>query len=168
MEKHNGNYIPPGLHRQQRLRFSLDNIDAQVDTSDSRNSFHATAMAVYQREPNIEDAIDVAVEYITPTQNKSARSLKDVPTTIVPLVQYTISGSPKPPSSPHYPDFKTGKNQDQLRNSEKDDLAWLLARHFHRNAVNTSSLQFEDSQENEGSEVNQDLPQPVPVWAAYN
>ncbi len=38
MEKHNGNYIPPGLHRQQRLRFSLDNIDAQVDTSDGRNN----------------------------------------------------------------------------------------------------------------------------------
>ncbi len=37
MEKHNGNYIPPGLHRQQRLRFSLDNIDAQVDTSDGRS-----------------------------------------------------------------------------------------------------------------------------------
>ncbi len=125
-------------------------------------------MAVYQREPNIEDAIDVAVEYITPTQNISARSLKDVPTTIVPLVQCTISGNPKPPSSPHYPDFKTGMNQDQLRNSEKDDLAWLLARHLHRNAVNTPSLQFEDSQESEGSEVYQDLPQPVPVWAAYN
>ena len=76
MEKHDGNYVPPGLHRQQRLRFSLDNVDAQVDTPDGRNSFHATAMAVYQREPSVEDAIDVVVEYVTPTQNKSARSLK--------------------------------------------------------------------------------------------
>ena len=120
-------------------------------------------MAAYQREPSVEDAIDVAVEYVTPTQNKSARSLKDGPTTIVPHVQCTISGSPKPQTSPHYPDFKTGKNQDQLRRLEEDDLAWLLARHFHRNAVNISSLQFENSQENEGSEVNQDVPQPIPV-----
>ncbi len=55
MEKHDGNYVPPGLHRQRRLRFSIDNIDAKVDTSDGRNSFHATAMAVYQREPSVED-----------------------------------------------------------------------------------------------------------------
>ncbi len=84
------------------------------------------------------------------------------------LCNVQSQAAPKPPSSPHYPDFKTGMNQDQLRNSEKDDLAWLLARHLHRNAVNTPSLQFEDSQESEGSEVSQDLPQPVPVWAAYN
>ena len=165
IEKHNGNYVPPGLHRQRRLRFSLDNIDAQVDTPDGRNSFHATAMAVYQREPSVEDAIDVVVEHVTPTQNKSARSLKDVTTTIAPLIHCTISGSPKPPVSPHYPDFKIGRNIDQLKRSEVDDLAWLLVCHFYRNAVNTFSLQCEDSQE---SEVNQDIPQPIPVWAAYN
>ncbi len=119
-------------------------------------------MAVYQ---SVEDAIDVVVEYVTPTQNKSARSLKDVPTIIVPLIHCTISGSPKPLTSPHSPDFKIGRNTDQLRRSEVDDLSWLLVRHFHRNAVNTSSLQCEDSQE---SEVYQDVPQPVPVWAAYN
>ena len=46
-------YVPPGLHRQRRLCFSLNNIDAQVDTLDGRNSFHAIAMAVYQRQPNV-------------------------------------------------------------------------------------------------------------------
>ena len=122
-------------------------------------------MAVYHREPSVEDAIDVVVEHVTPTQNKSARSLKDIPTTIVPLIHCTISGSPKPPVSPHYPDFKIGRNIDQLKRSEVDDLAWLLVHHFHCNAGNTFSLQCEDSQE---SEVNQDIPQPVPVWAAYN
>ena len=34
MEEHDGNYVPPGLHRQQKLRFSLGNIDASVDTPD--------------------------------------------------------------------------------------------------------------------------------------
>ena len=124
------------------LNFSIDNIDAQVDASDGRNSFHATAMAVYQREPSVEDAIDV--------ENKSARSLKDVPTTIVPLIQSTITGNPKPPTSPYFPHFKTGRNEDQLRRSELGDLAWLLVRHFHRdggNAVNILSPQCEDSQE---------------------
>jgi len=87
-----------GLHRQKRLRFSLNNIDAKVDAPDGQNLFHATAMAVYQREPSAEDTTDVVVKYITPTLNRSARSLKDVPTTIVPLVNSTISGSPKPPT----------------------------------------------------------------------
>jgi len=66
MEKHDGNYIPPGLHKQKRLRFSLNNIDAKVDTPDGQNSFHATAMAVYQREPSAEDTTDVVVKYIAP------------------------------------------------------------------------------------------------------
>ena len=81
MEKHDGIYIPPELHKQRRPRFSLDNIDAKVDASDGRNSFHATAMAVYQRKASTEDRS----ECIKPTQDV-ARSLKDVPTTIVPLI----------------------------------------------------------------------------------
>jgi len=157
MEKHDGNYIPPGLHRQKRLHFSLDNIDAKVDTPDGQNSFHATAMAVYQRQPSAEDTTDVVVKYIAPTLNRSARSLKDVPTTIVPLVNSTISGSPKPPTSPHYLDFKMGKNADQLRRAEVEDLAWLLVRYFHHNA-----LQSEDAEESEH------VLQPIPVWAVYN
>ena len=85
----------------------------------------------------------------------------------LPLIQSTITGNPKPPTSPYFPHFKTGRNEDQLRRSELDDLARLLVRHFHRdggNAVNILSPQCEDSQE---SEVNH-IPQPVPVWAAYN
>ena len=154
--------------KKRRLRFSIDNVDAKVDTSDGRNSFHATAMAVYQRQPSTAEAIDVVAQFITPTQNKSVSSLKDVPSTIVPIMQSTITGSPKPPTSPCYPDFKTGRNEDELRRAEVDDLAWLLVRQFHRdgdNAVNTLGPQCTDSRE---SEVTCEVPQPVPVWAAYN
>ena len=122
-------------------------------------------MAVYQREPSIENAIDVVVECVTPTQNKFARSLKDVPTTIVPLIQCTITGIYKSQTSSCYPQFMTGRNEDQLRRSGVDDIAWLLVCHFHRdggNAVDTLSPQCKDSHE---SEVNHEVPQPVPVWA---
>lgn len=34
MDKNDGNYIPPGLFKKQRLRFSIDNLDANVDTYD--------------------------------------------------------------------------------------------------------------------------------------
>jgi hypothetical protein len=49
MEKHGGNYIPTGLHMKQKLRFSIYNVDAHVDTSDGRISFHTTAISVCQR-----------------------------------------------------------------------------------------------------------------------
>lgn len=80
-QRYNGNYVPLGLHRRLRLRFSLDNVDTQVDTSNGQNSLPATVMALYQREPSVEDAIDVVAVCVAPTQNKSARSLKDIPTT---------------------------------------------------------------------------------------
>ena len=51
MEEHAGNYVYSGLHRQNRLRFSVDNID----TSEGKNLFHATAMSVYQRQPTMDD-----------------------------------------------------------------------------------------------------------------
>ena len=58
----------------------IDNIDVQVDTSDDRNSL-CNSYDCYQREPSVEDAIDVVAECVTTTQSKSARSLKDDPTT---------------------------------------------------------------------------------------
>ena len=39
----------------KRLRFSVDNIDAQADTPDGKNLSHATAISVYQRQPTLDD-----------------------------------------------------------------------------------------------------------------
>ena len=68
MEKYDGNYIPPGFQfTGNEYFFSLNNTDASIDTPDGRNSFQATDMAVYQREPSAEGAIDVVVKYVTDT-----------------------------------------------------------------------------------------------------
>ena len=55
MDEHAGNYVHSGLHRQNRLRFSIDNIDGQVDTPEGKNLFHVTAISVYQRQPMLDD-----------------------------------------------------------------------------------------------------------------
>ena len=39
----------------KKRRFFVDNTDAQVDTTEGKNLFHATAMTVYQRQPTIND-----------------------------------------------------------------------------------------------------------------
>ena len=46
---------PEVLIGNKRFRFSPDDIDAQENTPDGKNSFHATAMAVYQRETMMDD-----------------------------------------------------------------------------------------------------------------
>ena len=55
IEEHAGNYVHSGLHRQKRLRFSVDDIDGQVDTPEGKNLFHATAMSTYQRQATMDD-----------------------------------------------------------------------------------------------------------------
>jgi hypothetical protein len=155
MKDHNGIYIPPGLHRKSILRFSIDNVDSYVDTPDGRNSFHATAMAVYQQEPLLDEGpCDITANPLRLTSIVTSRALSDVPSTVVPLLQSNITESPRPETSPHYPDFKLGNNEDELIASELNDIVWLLARYSHRDACDQTR--------------GPDVAQPVPVWSAYN
>ena len=39
----------------KKRRFFVVNIDGQVDTPEGKNLFHATAMAVYQKQPTMND-----------------------------------------------------------------------------------------------------------------
>ena len=39
----------------KKRRFFVDNTDGQVDTTEGKNLFHATAMRVYQRQHTIDD-----------------------------------------------------------------------------------------------------------------
>lgn len=68
MRENGRNYVPPGLHRGKKLRFSVDNIDTQVDTTDGKDSFHATAMTVYQREPTLDSQSSVQKVSSSPGQ----------------------------------------------------------------------------------------------------
>jgi hypothetical protein len=92
--------------------------------------------------------------------------LVDVPQTGVELIECPVTGSPKPKTSPHYPDFKALKHQQKLKSAERNDTAWLLIRHFNRKSHGPFP---------EGNRVGDQLPgsvttskQSVHVWAAYN
>lgn len=100
-----------------------------VDTCDGRNSFHATAMAVYQQEPSMNGTQEELTEYANPTQSKAARSWEDVPKTVILLIPSSITDTRKPHTSPQYPNFKLGTN-------EEDDLAWLVLCLYCCNGVN--------------------------------
>ena len=48
----------------KKRRFFVDNTDGQVDTTEGKNLFHATAVTVYLRQPTIDDRT-----YVTKTQH---------------------------------------------------------------------------------------------------
>ena len=84
MADNQGVYVPPNLFVGQPLRASIDNIDAQVDTTDGKNSFHALASAVYQTHvDNGEAAIISKPLHLKP--HGASSTLKDVPKTGVAL-----------------------------------------------------------------------------------
>ena len=55
--------VPPNLVTGRFVHFSADNIDINDGTLDGKNTFHATQMAAWQREPakgNIFDDIELS------------------------------------------------------------------------------------------------------------
>ena len=43
-------YIPPDLVLGRDVFFAVDNVGFAEDTPDGKNTFHGTAMAIYQRQ----------------------------------------------------------------------------------------------------------------------
>ena len=68
MELNDGLYIPPDVVLGRHVFFAVDNVDFAEDTPDGKNTFHVTAMAIYQRQ----EAGDVAPEL---TERGSWRSV---------------------------------------------------------------------------------------------
>lgn len=158
MTTNEGTYVPPNLITGQALRASIDNIDAKVDTTDGKNSFHALASAVYQKCPKTRETVVVTKPLSLNSAGKSSSSaLKDVPKTGVALVPCTIKGTPKPTTSPHYVDFEPFQHQESLQRSFLDDIAWLLARYVNRSSVQTVTTQQSSESSN----------QQIPLWAAF-
>ena len=148
MLKFNGVYIPPTLFKNFPIRCSIDNIDAKVDTSDGRNTFHGTALAVYQHVPSDISECETVAEPLK-LDDTALETLANVPDTVTDMIPCNILGNPKPNRSPHYETFELGQNQDKVFAATQHDLAWLLVRY---------------SQCKKGVQSTQT----VPVWSAYN
>ena len=70
MELNDGLYIPPDVVLGRHIFFAVDNVDFAEDTPDGKNTFHVTAMAIYERqEPD-----DVAPELTMDSRDQCRRS----------------------------------------------------------------------------------------------
>ena len=119
IDEHQGVYLPPGILYDKLFRASIDNIDAKVDTPDGKQSFHALAATVFQENSEVEYNVTEKLNL----DDKYESKLKNVPNTVTLLKPCTISGSPKPQTSPYYPSFKPLSHQAELQGGTETDQA---------------------------------------------
>ena len=126
MELNNGLYIPPDVVFGRHVFFAVDNVDFAEDTPDGKNTFHGTAMAIYQRqEPD-----DVAVELAVDPGDQCRRSIRQLPESVATLLE--CSAPPGKPVGPTFPQFSL-RTEDQLPlYIKKKYFTWLLERSLTR------------------------------------
>ena len=86
MELNDGLYIPPDLVLGRHVFFAVDNVDFAEDTPDGKNTFHGTAMAIYQRqEPG-----DVAPELTVDPGDQCRRLIRQLPKSVATLLECPV------------------------------------------------------------------------------
>ena len=158
MDKNCGVYIPQGVIKGIPIRASADNVDMKIDTPDGRDSFHGTAVTVYQCPDPADDQILAGEELHLHEASKDFN--RAVPTTVLPLESCRISGSPKPLTSPHYRDYRLGQHKEELLTAQRLDEIWLISRYISRELPLVQHLS--------ATEPTTEQTQCIPVWKAYN
>ena len=121
MLKNGGVFVPSGLLKNIAIKCSLDNIDAKVDTSDGHNTFHGTAIGVYQRIPQDTSQYN---SVSTPLKlDPDISVLDNIPATVTELIDCWISGNSKPVKSPKYENFKLGQYESYPSNAVNGEIA---------------------------------------------
>ena len=127
-------------------------MDFAEDTPDGKNTFHGTAMAIYQRqEPD-----DVAVELTVDPGDQCRRSIRQLPESVTTLLELNALRLLESPLVPPSPQFSL-RTEDQLPlYIKKQDFTWLLGRSLTRKINN--------------GEIEDDQPPStdIPVWSGYN
>ena len=130
MELNGGLYIPPDVVLDRHVFFSVDNVDFAEDTRDGKNTFHGTAMAIYQRqEPG-----DVAPELTLDTGNQCRRSIKQLPESVTTLLE--CPAPPGEPVGPTFPQFGLCTEDKLPLYIKRQDFTWLLGRSLTRTINN--------------------------------
>ncbi|CAH3182528.1 unnamed protein product [Porites lobata] len=138
MELNDGLYIPPDLVLGRHVFFAVDNVDFAEDTPDGKNTFHGTAMAIYQRrEPG-----------------DCRRSIRQLPESVTTLLE--CPAPPGKPAGPTFPQFGLCTENQLPLYIKKQDFTWLLGRSLTRTITNG---EVEDDQPPSTD---------IPVWSGYN
>lgn len=159
MDLNDGLYIPPDAVFGRHVFFAADNVDFTEDTPDGKNTFHGTAMAIYQRqEPGDRAPPEVTLD----SADQSRRSIREVPESVASLLE--CPAPPKKPVGPTFPTFGLF-TEDQLPiYVKKQEFAWLLGRSVTRPLTNGQQVV-----ETEGNQPDDQPPSTdVPVWSGYN
>ena len=149
MELNDGLYIPLDVVFGRDVFFAVDNVDFAEDTPDGKNTFHGTAMAIYQRqEPG-----DIAPELTVDPGDQCPHSITQFPE-CDNLARMPCA--PGKPVGPTFPQFGLCTEDQLPLYIKKQDFTWLLGSSFTRSITN--------------GEAEEDLPPStdIPVWSGYN
>ena len=150
MELNDGLYIPPDVVLGRHVFFAVDNVDFAEDTPDGKNTFHGTAMAIYQRqEPG-----DVAPELTVDPGDQCRRSITQLPESVTTLLE--CPAPPGKPVGPTFPQFGLCTEDELPLYIKKQDFTWLLGRSLTRAITNGEA------------EEDQTPSTDIPVWSGYN
>ena len=119
-ELNNGLYIPPDVVFGRHINFALDNEDFAEDTPDGKNTFHGTAMAIYQRQ----EPCDVAPELNVDPGGQIHCSIRQLPEPETSLLERP--GPPGKPFGPTFPQFGLCTEDQRPLYIKKQDYTWLL------------------------------------------
>ena len=150
MELNNGLYITPDIVLGRHVFFAVDTVDFAEDTPDGKNTFHGTAMAIYQRQ----EAGDVAPELTVDPGDQCLRSIRQLPESVTTLLE--CPAPPGKPVGPTFPQFGLCTEDQLPLYIKKQDFAWLLGRSLTRKITNGEA------------EDNQIPSSNIPVWSGYN
>ena len=141
---------PPDVVFGRHVFFAVDNVDFAEDTPDGKNTFHVTAMAIYQRqEPG-----DVAPELTVDPVGQSRRSIRQLPESVTTLLD--CPAPPGKPIGPNFPQFGLCTEDQCPSYIKNQDFTWLLGCSLTRTITN--------------GEIEDDQPPStdIPVWSSYN
>lgn len=150
MELNDGLYIPPDVVLGRHVFFAVDNMDFAVDTPDGKNTFHGTAMAIYQRQ----EAGDVAPELTVDPGDQCLHSIRQLPKSMTTLLE--CPAPPGKPVDPTFPQFGLCTEDQLPLYVRKQDFTWLLGRSLTRTITNG------EAEDNQPPSTN------IPLWSGYN
>ena len=149
MELNNALYIPPDVVFGRHVFSAVNNVDFAEDTPDGKNTFHSTAMAIYQ----MQESGDVEPELTVNPIGQSCLSIRQLPESVTTLLD--CPAPPGKPIGPNFPQFGLCTEDQCPSYIKNQDFTWLLGCSLTRTITNGET--------EDGQPPSTD----IPVWSGY-